>query len=44
VEFISDRMSYIILSGSWCNINVLNVDAPCGDKRGMMKRTASVRN
>jgi hypothetical protein len=31
-EFISDRMSYIILSGRWCNIIVLNVHAPCEDK------------
>jgi hypothetical protein len=29
VEFISDRMSYIILRGRWCNIIVLNVHAPC---------------
>jgi exonuclease III len=32
VEFISDRMSYIILIGRWCNIIVLNVHAPCEDK------------
>jgi exonuclease III len=32
VEFISDRMSYIILRGRWCNIIVLNVHAPCEDK------------
>ena len=25
VEFFSDRMSYIILRGRWCNIIVLNV-------------------
>jgi hypothetical protein len=31
VEFISDRMSYIILRGSWCDI-VLNVHAPTWDK------------
>jgi exonuclease III len=31
VEFISDRMSYIILRGRWCNIIVWNVDAPCKD-------------
>jgi hypothetical protein len=31
VEFISDRMSYIILRGRWCNITVLNVQAPCED-------------
>jgi len=28
VEFVSDRMSYIVLSGHWCNITVLNVHAP----------------
>jgi hypothetical protein len=31
VEFISDRMSYIILRGRWCDI-VLNVHAPTEDK------------
>jgi endonuclease/exonuclease/phosphatase family metal-dependent hydrolase len=31
-EFISDRMSYIILRGSWRNIIVLNVHASCEDK------------
>jgi exonuclease III len=32
VEFISDRMPYIILRDRWCNIIVLNVHAPTGDK------------
>jgi hypothetical protein len=32
VQFISDRKSYIILRGRWCNIIVLNVHAPCEDK------------
>jgi exonuclease III len=32
VEFISDRKSYIILRGRWCNIIVLNVHAPCENK------------
>jgi hypothetical protein len=27
IEFVSDRMSYIVLRGCWCNI-VLNVHAP----------------
>ena len=27
-EFVSDRMSYIVLRGRWCNIIVLNVHAP----------------
>jgi hypothetical protein len=32
VVFVSDRMSYIILRGSWCYITVLNVHAPTEDK------------
>jgi hypothetical protein len=32
VEFVSDRMSYIILRGRMCNIIVLNVHAPTEDK------------
>jgi hypothetical protein len=28
VEFVSDRLSYIILRGRWCNINVLKAHAP----------------
>jgi len=31
-EFVSDRMSYIVLRGRWCNIIVLNVHAPNEDK------------
>jgi hypothetical protein len=31
VEFVSYRMSYIILRGRWCNIIVVNVHAPCED-------------
>jgi hypothetical protein len=31
VEFVSDRMSYIILRGRWCNTIVVNVHAPCED-------------
>jgi hypothetical protein len=31
-EFLSDRMSYIILRGRWCDIIVLNVHAPTEDK------------
>jgi hypothetical protein len=27
VEFVSDRMSYIILRGRWCGMSVLNVHA-----------------
>jgi hypothetical protein len=32
VEFVSDRMSYIILRGRWCDIIVLNVHVPTEDK------------
>jgi hypothetical protein len=31
VEFVSDRMSYIILRGHWCNIIVVNVHSACED-------------
>ena len=33
VEFVSDRVSYTVLKGRWCNIIVLNVHAPSEDKR-----------
>jgi hypothetical protein len=32
VEFVTDRMSYIILKGRWCDIFILNVHAPTEDK------------
>jgi hypothetical protein len=32
VEFVSDRMSYMVLRGHWCNIIVLNVRAPTEEK------------
>jgi hypothetical protein len=32
VEFVSDRLSYIILRGRWCHIIVLNVHATTEDK------------
>ena len=28
VEFVSDRVSYIVLRGRWCNIIVLDIHAP----------------
>jgi hypothetical protein len=37
VEFVSDRMSYILLSGRWCHIIVLNVHAPTEDKTDNVK-------
>ena len=32
VEFVSDRMSSVVLRGRWCNIIILNVCAPSEDK------------
>jgi hypothetical protein len=32
VEFVSDRMSYVILRGRWCDSITLNVHAPTEDK------------
>jgi hypothetical protein len=32
VEFVSDRVSYIVLRGHWCDIFVLNVHAPSEGK------------
>jgi hypothetical protein len=37
VEFVSDRMSYIILRDRWCHIIVLNVHAPTEDKTDDVK-------
>jgi hypothetical protein len=37
VKFVSDRMSYIILRGRWCNVIVLNVHAPTEDKIDYIK-------
>jgi hypothetical protein len=37
VEFVSDRMSYIILRGRWCYIIVLNVHAPTEHKSDDVK-------
>jgi hypothetical protein len=37
VEFVSDRMSYMILRGNWCHIIVLNVHAPTKDKTDDVK-------
>jgi hypothetical protein len=34
VEFVSDRMSYIILRGRWCNVIILIVHAPTEYKIG----------
>jgi hypothetical protein len=37
VEFVSDKISYIILRGRWCHIIVMNVHAPTEDKTDDVK-------
>jgi hypothetical protein len=37
LEFISDRLSYIMLGGRWCDIIVLNVHALCEDTNNDVK-------
>jgi hypothetical protein len=37
VEFVSDRMPYIIIRGHWCHIIVLNIHAPTEDKADDVK-------
>ena len=32
VEFVCNRISYIVLRGCWCNVIVLNVHALCKEK------------
>jgi hypothetical protein len=32
LKFVSDRMSYMVLRGHWCDIIVLNIYAPTEDK------------
>jgi exonuclease III len=42
VEFVSDRMSYIILRGCWFHIIVLNVHAPTEDKIDDVKEPVDI--
>jgi hypothetical protein len=37
VEFVSDKMSYIILRDRWCLVVFLNVHAPTEDKTDDVK-------
>jgi hypothetical protein len=32
IEFVSDRITYIVLIGHWCDIFVVNAQAPTRDK------------
>jgi hypothetical protein len=43
VEFVSVRISYIILRGRWCDMIVLNVNDPTKTKL-MMRRIGSAKN
>jgi hypothetical protein len=40
VQFVSDRMSYIIQKGHWCHIIVLNVHVPTEDKIDDVKNSS----
>jgi hypothetical protein len=44
VEFVSDRMSYIMLRGCWCHIIVLNVHVPTEDKTDDVKELERLLN
>jgi hypothetical protein len=39
VEFVIDRMLYLIQRGCWCHIIVLNVHAPTEDKTDDVKNS-----
>jgi len=43
VEFVSDRLSYIVLRGHWHNIIVVNVHAPSEEKL-MSQKIVFMRN
>jgi hypothetical protein len=36
VEFVSDRITYVVLRGRWCHIIVLNVRTPTEKKKLMI--------
>jgi len=44
VEFISDRMSYIVLIGRWCNVIVRNVHIQSERKKAIFQKTVFMRN
>jgi len=37
VQYVGDRMSYIVLKGQWCNTIDFNVHAPSEEKSGHSK-------
>ena len=39
VDFVSDRVSYVVLRGHWCNIILLNVHGPSKEKSDFTKDT-----
>ena len=41
VEFVSDRVSYMVLRGRWCNITVLNAQAPTEEKSAVSRVSVS---
>jgi hypothetical protein len=41
LELVSDRMSYLVLRGGWCNIIVLNVQTPSERKRNDSKDSSN---
>ena len=44
VEFVSDRLSYILLGGRWRNTVVVNVLAPSEEKSDTSKYEEFMRN
>jgi hypothetical protein len=39
VEFLSDKLLYMMLRGPWCDVIALNIHAPTEDKTDYMKDT-----
>jgi len=46
IEVVSDRVSYIVLRGCWCNVIVLNAHAPSEEVRRkvIIQNTVFTRN